>query len=35
MALYPKMDRFLKAYSAGELDIFANMLDQMISSTNA
>ena len=35
MALYPKMDRFLKAYSEGELQIFGNMLDQMISSTSA
>ena len=35
MALYPKMDRFLKSYSEGELQIFGNMLDQMISSTSA
>lgn len=33
--MYPKMDRFLKAYSEGELSIFGNMLEQMISSTSA
>lgn len=33
--MYPKMDRFLKSYSEGELSIFGNMLDQMISSTSA
>ena len=35
LIMYPKMDRFMKAYSEGELTIFSNMLDQMISSTSA
>ena len=33
--MYPKMDRWMKAYSEGELTIFGNMLEQMISSTSA
>jgi len=27
LIMYPKMDRFMKAYSEGELTIFGNMLD--------